>query len=104
LPGRSRDPGAVKPIIEAFAAGDVGGALELTPVELGDALSVAGTPQDWIDKIERDLIPAGFSHLLVTFADPFLVESWTGDTIEGLPSLEDQLRLFHDEVMTAFEQ
>jgi 5,10-methylenetetrahydromethanopterin reductase len=98
------DPGAVKPIIEAFAAGDVGGALELTPAELGDALSVAGTPQDWIDKIERDLIPAGFSHLLVTFADPFLVESWTGDTIEGLPSLEDQLRLFHDEVMTAFEQ
>jgi 5,10-methylenetetrahydromethanopterin reductase len=96
------DPGAVKPIIEAFAAGDVGGALKLTPVEWGDALSVAGTPQDWIDKIERDVIPAGFGHLLVTFADPFLVESWTGGTIEGLPRLEDQLRLFHDEVMTAF--
>jgi hypothetical protein len=31
---------------------------------------------------------------LLTFADPFPVKSWTGDTIERLPSLEDQLRLF----------
>ena len=88
--------------MDAFAEGDVRRALELTSPELGDALSVAGTPGDWITKIERDVIPAGFGHLLVTFADPFLVESWTGGTIEGLPSLEDQLRLFHDEVMPAF--
>jgi hypothetical protein len=30
------------------------------------------------------------------------VESWSGRTIEGLPSLEEQLQLFHDEVMVAF--
>lgn len=92
----------VKPIVEAFTAGNVARALELTPPELGAALSVAGTAQDWIAKIEADFLPAGFNHLLVTFADPFLVESWSGRKIDGLPSLEEQLRLFHDEVMVAF--
>ena len=98
------DPADVESAVAAFKAGDVKGALELTPSAAGDALSVAGTAQDWIDKIERDFIPAGFRHLLVTFADPFLVESWAGITIEGLPSLEDQLRLFHALVMPAFAE
>jgi len=96
------EPEAVAPAIAAFNAGDVQRALELTPQAVGDALSVAGTAQDWIDKLEHDLIPAGFGHLLVTFADPFLVESWSGLTVDGLPSLDDQIRLFHDEVMSAF--
>jgi 5,10-methylenetetrahydromethanopterin reductase len=96
------DFSAVQPIVGAFAEGDVRRALELISPELGATLSVAGTPRDWIQKIEQDFRPAGFNHLLVTFADPFLVESWAGRTVDALPSLEDQLRLFHDEVMPAF--
>ncbi len=92
----------VQPIVDAFAEGDVRRALELTSPELGATLSVAGTPRDWIQKIEQDFRPAGFDHILVTFADPFLVDSWAGRTVDGLPTLEDQLRLFHDEVMPAF--
>jgi 5,10-methylenetetrahydromethanopterin reductase len=95
------DPAVVAPAIAAFNAGDVQRALALTPPEVGDALSVAGTAQDWIEKVERDFEPSGFNHLLVTFADPFLVESWAGITIEGLPSLDDQIRLFHRSVMSA---
>jgi 5,10-methylenetetrahydromethanopterin reductase len=94
------EPKEVAPAIAAFNAGDVQLALALTPPAVGDALSVAGTAQDWIDKIERDLLPSGFGHLLVTFADPFLVESWAGLTIDGLPSLDDQIRLFHGSVMS----
>src|SRR5256714_2279509 len=96
------DPADVAPAVAAFNSGDVQRALELTPLWVGQALSVAGTAQDWIEKIERDLQPAGFDHLLVTFADPYLVESWAGITIEGLPSLDEQLRLFHANVMPAF--
>jgi 5,10-methylenetetrahydromethanopterin reductase len=96
------DFGDVQPIVDAFTEGDVRRALELTSPELGATLSVAGTPRDWIQKIEQDFLPAGFNHLLLTFADPFLVESWAGRTVDGLPSLEDQLRLFHDEVMPTF--
>jgi 5,10-methylenetetrahydromethanopterin reductase len=98
------DPTAVAPAVEAFNQGDVERALELTPAAVGDALSIAGTADDWIDKIQRDLIPAGFGHLLVTFADPFLVRSRAGTTIEGLPSLEEQLTLFHEQVIPAIAQ
>jgi len=97
------DPAAVAPAVAAFDAGDVERALELTPRWIGDALSVAGTAQRWIDKIDQDFLPAGFRHLLVTFADPFLVERWAGMTIDGLPSLEEQLRLFHEGVMSVFD-
>ena len=94
------EPEDVAPAIAAFEAGDVQRALALTPPEVGDILSVAGTAQDWIEKIERDLLPSGFGHLLVTFADPFLVESWAGMTIDGLPTLDDQIQLFHDSVIS----
>jgi 5,10-methylenetetrahydromethanopterin reductase len=80
------EPADVAPAIAAFNAGDVGRALALTPSAIGDALSVGGTAEDWIEKIKRDFQPAGFDHLLVTFADPFLVESWAGIRIDGLPS------------------
>jgi len=96
------EPADVAPAIAAFNAGDVGRALALTPSAIGDALSVGGTAEDWIEKIKRDFHPAGFDHLLVTFADPFLVESWAGIRIDGLPSLDDQIRLFHSRVMSAF--
>jgi 5,10-methylenetetrahydromethanopterin reductase len=94
------EPDEVAPAIAAFKEGNVERALALTPRAVGDALSVAGTAQDWIDKIEGELLPAGFGHLLVTFADPVLVEGWAGFTIDGLPSLDDQIRLFHDSVIS----
>jgi 5,10-methylenetetrahydromethanopterin reductase len=96
------EPESVKPIVQAFARGDVRRALDLTSPEIGEILSVAGTPSDWIEKIERDVVPSGFSHLLVTFADPFVVESWASLRIPGLPTLAEQLQLFHNEVMPAF--
>jgi 5,10-methylenetetrahydromethanopterin reductase len=96
------DPEEVAPAIAAFNAGDVQRALDLTPRRVTDALSVAGTPQDWIDMIESTFAPSGFNHLLVTFADPFLVESWAGVTIDGLPTLDDQIRLFQSSVMPTF--
>jgi 5,10-methylenetetrahydromethanopterin reductase len=92
----------VAPAIAAFKGGDVQRALELTPAEVADALSVAGTAEAWVEKIRRDVQPSGINHLLVTFADPFLVESWAGMKIDGLPSLDDQIRLFHDSVISAF--
>jgi 5,10-methylenetetrahydromethanopterin reductase len=94
------DPAAVEPAVEAFARGEVKQALELTPRAATDALTVAGTAQDWLEWLDRDFAPSGFGHVLVTFADPFLVESWAGIEIDGLPSLREQLQLFRDDVMS----
>jgi 5,10-methylenetetrahydromethanopterin reductase len=43
---------SVRPIVEAFGSGDVGRALELTSSEVGEKLSIAGTPEEWVEKIE----------------------------------------------------
>ena len=76
---------SVRPIVEAFGSGDVGRTLELTSSEVGEKLSIAGTPEEWVEKIESDVLPSGFNHLIAAIADPYLVKSWSGLSIEGLP-------------------
>jgi 5,10-methylenetetrahydromethanopterin reductase len=95
------DRGELAPVVDAFAAGEVERALELTPEAVVDALSVAGTPEDWVERLRRDVLPTGVDHLLVSFADPFTVRSWSGRDVEGVPDLAGQLRLFSDEVVPA---
>jgi len=99
--GLDRDE--LAPVIEAFAAGEVQRALALTPDDVVDALSVAGTPEDRVQRLQHDVLPTGVDHLLLSFADPFTVRSWSGLEVDGVPDLAGQLRLFHDEVIPAFE-
>jgi 5,10-methylenetetrahydromethanopterin reductase len=92
----------VAPVVEAFARGDVDGALALAPADAGSRFALAGTPAEWIDRIRRDFVPHGYNHLALGLADPYLVERWAGRPIDGLPSLEEQLRLIHEHVLPAF--
>jgi 5,10-methylenetetrahydromethanopterin reductase len=97
--GLSRDE--LAPVIDAFAAGAVERALELTPDDVVDLLSVAGTPEEWVERLRRDVLTTGIEHLLLSFADPFTVRAWSGREIDGVPDLAGQLQLFHDEVIPA---
>ena len=97
--GLSRDE--LAPVIDAFAAGEIERALELTPDAVADALSVAGTPEDWVERLRGEILPTGVEHLLISFADPFTVRSWSGRDVDGVPDLAGQLRLFSDEVIPA---
>jgi 5,10-methylenetetrahydromethanopterin reductase len=90
---------SVRPIVEAFGSGDVGRVLELTSSEVGAKLSIAGTPEEWVEKIETDVLPSGFNHLIVAIADPYIVKSWSGMSIEGLPDTSTQLRLIEERVI-----
>ena len=92
----------VGPVVDAFGRGDVDAALGLVPLELGERLSLAGTPEEWIERIRGDFAGNGYNHIALGLADPYLVESWSGRAVDGLPSLEQQLRLIHDEVVPAF--
>jgi 5,10-methylenetetrahydromethanopterin reductase len=92
----SEDVAAVN---EAFAAGDVGLALELTDEAIADRIVVAGTPDDWLAWLTSVYAPCGFHHALVSFADPFLLGAWAGVELEGLPDLPGQVRLFGEEVL-----
>ncbi len=49
----------VRPVADAFARGDVEHALALTTSQIGERLSIAGEPGDWIDRIRADVAPQG---------------------------------------------
>ncbi len=91
------------PVREAFGAGDVNGALAMTPNWIADRLVVAGTPDDWLLYLTDTYSSAGFDHALVSFADPFTLRSWAGTVIDGLPRLDEQVRLFGHEVLPGLQ-
>jgi 5,10-methylenetetrahydromethanopterin reductase len=95
------DPDQVKPVSEAFAAGDVRGALAATPDEVADRIMVAGTPEDWVRWLTETYAPAGLNHALVSFTDPFTLRAWAGIEVEGLPDLGEQVRLVGKHVLPA---
>src|SRR3954469_22449954 len=82
----------VEPINAAFAAGDIEQALAATPDELADRIVLAGEPGEWVAYLNGPYAAAGFTHALVSFADPFTVKAWTGRDVAGLPSYAEQLR------------
>jgi 5,10-methylenetetrahydromethanopterin reductase len=93
------EPEQVAPVSEAFARGDVQGALEATPDEIADRIMVAGTPEDWVAWLRDTYVPAGFNHALVSFTDPFTLKSCAGVEVEGLPGLGEQVRLVGEQVL-----
>lgn len=93
---------SLQPISDAFASGDVNRALELTTPELGDALSVSGTPEECVDKLKSNVVGAGINHVIASVTDPYLVKHFTGQELGGVPDVKGQLQLIHDEVIPAF--
>ena len=68
----------IKPVLDAFAAGDVPKALELTTPELGEKFSVAGTPEEVVERLQRDILSTGVNHIISALVDPYLVKAFTG--------------------------
>jgi 5,10-methylenetetrahydromethanopterin reductase len=93
------EPEQVAPINEAFARGDLQRALEATPEEVADRIMVAGTPEDWVSWLRDTYLPAGLNHALVSFSDPFTLKAWAGVEVDGLPDLEEQVRLVGEQVI-----
>ena len=93
------EPDRMAPVTEAFAAGDVQGALEATPEEVADRIMVAGTSEDWVRWLTETYSPAGLNHALVSFTDPFTLRAWAGLDVEGLPDLGAQVRIFGEQVL-----
>jgi 5,10-methylenetetrahydromethanopterin reductase len=95
------DPASLKPIIDAIAGGDLAKGVELTTPEIADKLSFSGTPDEVIAKLKA-IEPAGVNHLIAAITDASLVKAFTGRELPGVATVDEQLRLLHDEVMPAF--
>jgi 5,10-methylenetetrahydromethanopterin reductase len=92
----------MQPINDALGKGDLGGAIELTPPEIAERLSVAGTPEECVAKLRSEIVDAGVNHLIFAITDAVLVKALMGRDLENVASVNDQLQLIHDEVMPAF--
>ncbi len=91
----------VQPVLDAFAAGDVPKALELTTPELGEKFSVAGMPEEVVERLQRDILSTGVNHIVAALVDPYLVKAFTSIDIENGEDSHAQLRLIRDRVMPA---
>ena len=96
------DPAQMKPIVDALGAGDLARAIELTTPELGERLSIAGTPEECIAKIKREIEPSGVNHMILAITDATLVKQFMGRDIAHVADVDTQLRLIHDQIMPAF--
>jgi 5,10-methylenetetrahydromethanopterin reductase len=94
------DPKDMAPIIDAMVAGDVAGAIKLLPPEVGDTLSISGTPEECLEKI-RVIADTGVNHMILCVTDPFLVKAFTGMDAD-VPDVHGQLKIVADEIMPAF--
>jgi 5,10-methylenetetrahydromethanopterin reductase len=96
------EPDEVAPIIEAIGAGDMARGIELTSADLAERLSIAGTPEECVAKIKSEIEPAGVNHMILAITDAALVKALMGRELEGVPDINTQLQLVHDQVMPAF--
>ena len=62
---------------------------------------MAGTPEECVEKIKRDIVPAGVNHIILALADAPLVEFFSGQKIEGVPPITEQLRLAAERMIPA---
>ena len=93
-----------RPIVHLFVSGDVERALELTTADMGERMSIAGTPDEWIERIHADFAPEGYRHMALGLVDPSLIESWSGQRVAGLPGLRGQLELFAERVVPELQE
>ncbi|MFR9729292.1 LLM class flavin-dependent oxidoreductase [Saccharopolyspora sp. MS10] len=96
------DPAELTEIVAAVGAGDLARAYELTPPELARRLSIAGTPAECRERIERDIAGTGVNHLVLAVTDAELVRALAGFDLPGVPGAADQLRLIAEHLMPAF--
>jgi 5,10-methylenetetrahydromethanopterin reductase len=96
------DPASLTEIIAAVGEGRVDRAFELTPVDLADKLSVAGTPAECVRKIRTEIASTGVNHVILAITDAALVNAFAGMDLNGVATMREQLRLVHDQVMPAF--
>ena len=96
------DAAELQPVVDALGAGDIKGAYEAFTPDYVEKLSLAGTPDEVVEKIRTDIEPAGVNHMILALSDPHLVNFFTGENVENVPDIRGQLKLVADRVMPAF--
>ena len=97
------DAAELAPVVEALGAGEIAKAVDLFKPEDAEKLSLAGTPDEVVEKIRSDIQPAGVNHMILALSDAGLVKLFSGEDVPHVPDINGQLRLVAEHVMPAFE-
>ena len=89
--------------MDALGAGDIPKAVELFKPEYAEKLSLAGTPEEVVEKIRTNIQPTGVNHMILALSDAGLVKLFSGEEVAGVPDINGQLKLVAEQVMPAFE-
>jgi len=96
------EPDELTDIVAAVGEGRVDRAYELTPPDLAERLSVAGTPEECAEKIRTQIAGTGVNHLILAITDAALVKAFSGMELPGVATMREQLRLVHEHLMPEF--
>jgi 5,10-methylenetetrahydromethanopterin reductase len=96
------DAAELQPVVDALGAGDVKRAYEAFTPDYVEKLSLAGRPEEVVEKIKSDIEPAGVNHMILALSDPHLVKFFAGEDVQDVPDINGQLKLVADRVMPAF--
>jgi 5,10-methylenetetrahydromethanopterin reductase len=96
------DASELAPVVEALGAGQVAKAVQLFEPRYAEKLSLAGTPEEVVEKIQSNIQPAGINHMILALSDAGLVKLFSGEEVPDVPDINGQLRLVAERVMPAF--
>jgi 5,10-methylenetetrahydromethanopterin reductase len=97
------DASELAPVVDALGEGDIARAVQLFRPEYAEKLSLAGTPDEVVEKIKTEIQPAGVNHMILALSDAALVKLFSGEDVPNVPDINGQLRLVAQQVMPAFE-
>ena len=95
------DPEELAPIIEAIGAGDMAKGIELTSPDFADGSRSPAPPRS-ARQAQIQIAGTGVNHMILAVTDNSLVKAFTGQTVEDVATVHEQLRLLADEVMPNF--
>ena len=89
----------VRPIRDAWADGDAAKAVALTHPDIAQKLSIAGTPEECLERLRSEMLGTGINHLVAMVADAWHAKLISGQSVDGVPSIKEQLRLINTHVI-----
>ena len=64
-----------------------------------DKFSVSGSPDEVVEKIEKDFISGGVNELIASIVDPEIIGSYLGVKFKNIPGYPENLRLIRRKVL-----
>ena len=89
----------VGPINEAWGRGDTAAAVAMTTGDIARRLSIAGTPAECLERLQREFVGTGVNHLVAMVADAWHAKLISGQSVDGVPTIKEQLRLINEHVI-----